>query len=467
MKILAEQIAALEETRTEKAQRMEEISQKSMDEGRTMDDAEAQEFDTEDTEVKRIDEELVRLRKLERMKAATAKPVEEQARENESHTIKTGEISVRAKDTQKLEPGMGFARVARCLALSHVHHKDAAQIAQSIYPGDEQTIEVIGKASVPAANTVTPSWAGNLINEGGAAFADFVEYLRPTTLLGQVESRLRRLPFDTPVLIQGSGGSGAWVQEGNAKPLTQWTYSRTKLSPLKVAAIAAITKETLMRSSAAADMLIRDELARSVRATIDMTFIDPSAAAVPNESPASILNGVTALTAHGDTGVIGVRCDIQNILTTFADNNMSVAGAFWVMPERVAIALHQMVNEIGNVAFPGVTPAGGTLAGLPVYVSNYVPTDSNGSVVALVKGDEIFLGDEGGVQVSMSDQASLVMDDDPSMSSAPATGPAQMVSMWQTNSVAVLVERFLNWQRRRAEAVAWMYVDWTACETVS
>jgi hypothetical protein len=38
-----------------------------------------------------------------------------------------------------------------------------------------------------------------------------------------------------------------------------------------------------------------------------------------------------------------------------------------------------------------------------------------------------------------------------------------VVSMFQTNSVAFLVERFINFQKRRNAAVAYATVGWTAC----
>jgi hypothetical protein len=49
------------------------------------------------------------------------------------------------------------------------------------------------------------------------------------------------------------------------------------------------------------------------------------------------------------------------------------------------------------------------------------------------------------------------------MDSTTPTGSNSMVSMWQTNSVAFLVERFVNWQKRRASAVVWANVNWNAC----
>lgn len=470
----AEHIAALEATKKEKAERMKEIHQKAVDESRTMDTAEAEEFETLESEIKIIDADLARTRKLKALEdaeKATATPVDDSDKRSSKVSVKAPN-TLQVKNTQKLDPGIAFARRARVKALAHLGlvngKREELDVAKAVYPDDSDLIQGIEKAAVAAANALTGngSWAGNLINEGGIAFADFVEYLRPRTLLGQVSDRLRRLPFDTPVLVQGSGASAKWVAEGNLKPLTSWTYTRTKMAPLKVAAIAAATKETLMRASVAADTLLRDELARAVGAAIDTKFISGDSA-VTDESPAGILQGLSPIAVSGGTTVADIRCDIAAFLTEFAENNLSLSGAFWVMPERIAIALSLIVNEVGAPAFPGITPNGGTLAGLPVFVTGYATTDSTGSTVALIKGDEIFLADEGGIQVSMSDQATLVMDDAPTGNSTTPTGVdasgQAVVSLWQANSVGFLVERFVNFARRRAEAVAWASVNWSAC----
>lgn len=461
-KTIAEHLVSLKATRDDAQKKLDDVLQKSIDEGRSMDTAERAEVDSLKAQIKTLDADIATFSERETLAAATAKPAEPEAKAKAEATAQPHTLQI--KNTEKLDPGMAFARVARCKAIAHINHQDPAQIAKSLYPSDDKLHSALtAKAAVSAASTIDATWAGNLVLDSGAAFADFVEYLRPRTLLGQISDRLRRLPFDTPVLVQGSGGSGGWVKEGVAKPLTEWTYTKTKLTPLKVAAIAVATKETLMRSSAAADALIRDELARAVGATIDTTFMSDTAA-VTDESPAGILNGIAALTLPGDATVAGIRCDVAAFLNAMAESNLSLSGAFWVMPERVAIALSLVANEVGAQAFPGVTPSGGTFAGLPVFVTSYADPDSNGSVVALIKGDEIFLGDEGGIQVSMSDQASLVMDNAPSMS-MDSTKPtaAQVVSLFQTNSVAWLVERFINFQRRRAQAVVWARVQWSAC----
>lgn len=469
MKTIKEQIADLQATRKAMAERMKEINAKAAEQSRTLDTGEQEEFDTCKANLTSIDKNIGNLRDLEAIETAeaadavTAKAVDDADKRKGS--VSTMRAPVEVKNTQKLQPGIGFARYARVKALAFTGQcnglRDEVQIAKAIYPDDDKLIESVQKAAVPAASTLSTTWAGNLINEG-SAFADFVEYLRPRTLYGQVRERLRSIPFDSPVLIQSTAGAGAWVKEGEAKPLTQWQYTRAKLTPLKVAAIAAATKELLMRSSVAADTFLRDELARAVGATIDGTFIS-EAAAVSDESPAGLLNGTAALTLSGGGDVAGVRCDIAAFLKALVGDNLTVSGAFWVMPETVAIDLSLMANEVGAQAFPGITPTGGTLAGLPVITSQYVPSSSEGPVVALIKGDEIFSGDEGGIQVSVSDQASLQMDNAPTQVSTGSTTATAVVSMFQTNSVAFLVERFLNWQKRRPQAVVWANVNWSAC----
>lgn len=460
-KTISEHLAGVKLAREDANKKMLAVAQKSVDEGRSMNSAEQEEFDALKAEIKSLDADIARYSELEAMQVKSAKPVTEQADDNANRAIHREPVQVKHAD--KTEPGILFARVARVKGLAKTGQagpSDPLLVARAVYPNDERLSSIFEKAAVSAASTGDTTWAGNLINDGGVAFADFVEYLRPRTLLGQISGRLRRLPFDTPVLVQGSAAAAGWTKEGVAKPVTEWTYTRTKLAPLKVAAIAAATKETLMRASVAADTLLRDELARAIGATIDTTFIDPAAAAVTDTSPAGVLNGVAATTLSAGGTLENIRKDIATLAKTLVAGNQSLANAFWVIPETVAVALSLAANEVGAQAFPGVSPTGGTLAGLPVFVSNYAGTDSTGSVVALIKGDEIFLGDEGGVQVSMSDQASLVMDSAPSMNSTSPTA-AQVVSMFQTNSVAFLVERFINWQRRRTQSLVWGRANWS------
>ncbi|WP_289105834.1 phage major capsid protein [uncultured Halomonas sp.] len=462
---IAEQIAALEASRSEKATRMAEVTQKSMDASRTMDDAEAEEFDTLETEVKRIDDDLARLRKLEAMQATNAKAVEPAAKaKSEAPAVAAPHIQM--KKPEDLDQGIAFARLAKVKALSKLDGESPRHVAKQLYGEDSSVFRIVSKAAVPAGTTQDGNWAASLVGDESSAFADFVEFLRPQTILGRFGQNgipsLRRVPFRVPLVGQTTGGDGYWVGEGQAKPLTKFDFGRKLLEPLKVANIAVCTEEVLRDSSPSAEMIVRDQLAAALRERMDIDFMDPTKAAVAGVSPASITNGVTAIPASGSGTADDVRADIRALFNAFITANNAPTTGVWVMPATTALALSLLQNPLGQAEFPGLSMTGGTLFGLPVIVSQYVPSDSSGANVSLVNASDIYLADDGGISVDMSREASLQMDNAPSHNSGtPAS--AQLVSMWQTNSVAFRAERTLNWMPRRSSAVAVLSgVNWGA-----
>jgi HK97 family phage major capsid protein/HK97 family phage prohead protease len=460
-----EQIKALEEKRTALAAERTTIQTKAVDEGRTKDAQEQDRFAEITAEVDAINKELDDLRVMEKDLIAAAKPVKGQ-NDVEAQSAR-GHAPVSVKNTQKLDKGIAFARAAKCLALGHLEHRDAIQIAKSLY-GDNESIvhatqRLVTKAAVAAATTSDATWAGPLVGDETNVFADFVEYLRPQTVLGRFGQggipALRRVPFRTPLIGQTSGGDGYWVGEGQAKPLTKFDFNRTTLEPLKVANIAVATMETVRDSSPAADEIIRDQLAAALRQRLDLDFIDPDKAASAGVSPASILNGVAGIASSG-TDADAVRADIKAVFGAFIAANNAPTSGVWLMSATTALALSLMMNPLGQSEFPGISMTGGTLFGLPVIVSEYVPSDSSGSLVALVNASDIYLGDEGGIDLSMSTEASLQMDSAPDN---PTTATTVMVSLWQRNLVGFRAERSINWARRRASAVAYLTgVNWGA-----
>ncbi|HEJ9974883.1 TPA: phage major capsid protein [Pseudomonas aeruginosa] len=470
MKTTAEQIAEFEATRVTKAAEMEAIMTKAAEAGETLDAEQSEQFDTLQAEIAAIDKHIGRLKLMQKAQAANAKPVTEEAGAQRMANVKTldfKEVQVRAKNTQKLEPGIAFARAAKCLALGHLEHRDAIGIAKSLYDGQDSIIaatqRLVTKAAVAAATTSDATWAGPLVGDETSVFADFVEYLRPQTILGRFGTNgipsLRRVPFRVPLIGQTSGGDGYWVGEGHGKPLTKFDFERKTLEPLKVANIAVATMEVIRDSSPSADVIIRDQLAAALRERLDIDFIDPAKAAVAGVSPASILNGVAGIPSSGNTAD-DVRADIRALFNAFIAANNAPTSGVWLMPATTALALSLMQNPLGQAEFPGISMTGGTLFGLPVIVSEYIPTASAGAVVALVNASDIYLGDEGGVDLSMSTEASLQMDNAPDN---PTTASTVLVSLWQRNLVGFRAERAINWARRRASAVAYLTgVNWGA-----
>lgn len=445
MATYAEQIAAFEAKLSANIKAMESIMEVAGKEGATLDAKGQEDFDGFESDNEAIDSHLKRLRTLEKSAAANAKPVSG-ANEKDAGVSRSHVVAAPRKQKQ-LAPGIAFARIAKVKALSKLDVMPVQEVAKNLYGEDSDVYGHFTKAAVAAATTSDPTWAGALVGDETSAFADFVEFLRPQTILGKFGVNgvpsLRQVPFRTPLIGQTSGGDGYWVGEGNAKPLTKFDFSRTTLEPLKVANIAVATMEALRDSSPSAEAIIRDQLVAALKQRLDVDFINPAKAAVAGISPASILNGVTPIPAAGTGTADDVRTDIRALFSAFIAANNAPTSGVWIMPTTIALALSLMLNPLGQPEFSGINMNGGTLFGLPVIVSEFATT------VSLVNANDIYVADEGQVSVDMSREASLQMDNAPAN---PGDATTVLVSLWQRNLVGFLAERTINWAKRRPEA---------------
>lgn len=456
-KTIAEQITTWEATRQAKSARMDEIMDKAADDGVTLDTAQKEEHDTLVQEVKDIDEHLTRLRDTEARNKSAAKPVSgddptKAAQSRSSHHV----ISV----SKQTPPGTEFARYAMCLAVAKAGGPVVAlEIARKAYP-DETRIHEVLKAAVGAGVTSDATWAGSLVQYQDFA-GDFIEFLRPMTILGKFGTNgipsLRRVPFNIRVAGQTTGGSGYWVGEGKPKPLTKFGFTTVTLTWAKVANIAVLTEEEVRFSNPSAEAKVRDALAGALIERLDIDFIDPTKAAVANVSPASITNGVAAIPVTG-TNAAAFRTDFKALMAPFIAGNISPTSAVLIMSATQALSLSLMLNALGQPEFPKITVNGGELMGIPVIVSEYLTTLGSPStqMIVLVNASDIYLADDGQVNITASGEASLEMLDSALVQDGVAGTGASLVSLWQNNLLGLKAERFINWSKRRAAAAQYL-----------
>ncbi|QWY83560.1 major capsid protein [Rhizobium phage RHph_X2_26] len=455
---LTAQITSLKNAIAVKSAELEALVNKSAETGETFDAEQAESFDTLTQEIEAAEKQIERFEKALALTAKAAKPVAKAAAVSASGAA-AARSAVVVKNTAAVEKGVGFAQFAICLGAAKGNLMQAKEIAQTRFP-DNHELNIAVKAAVAAGSTTDPAWAGPLVDSYQRFAGDFVEFLRPQTILGKFGTgsvpSLRRVPFNISIPAQISGGEGYWVGEGANKPLTKFDFSEVTLRFAKVANIAVLTEELLRLSNPSAEILVRDALADALRARLDVDFVDPAKAEVANVSPASITNGLTPVVSEG-VDAEAVRKDIKALFGAFiAANNAPTNGVF-IMSATLALALSLMQNPLGQSEFPGVGMNGGTFFGLPVIVSQHVA----GNVVILANASDILLADDGMVAIDASREASLQMD------SAPSAGATTLVSMFQTNSVAIRAERWITWKRRRTGSVAILTdVDWGGTESV-
>lgn len=424
--------------------RIMEIVGEVEESGSTFTEAQTAEFEGLSAEVKDIEADVKRLELALDIDKKSAAPVDK----NPGST--TPRAPVQVKQVQTGEKGTSFARFAMVVAAGKGNLMQSERLVETYFPNDAELNTSI-KAAVAAGTTTDATWAAPLVDSYQRFAGDFVEFLRPQTIIGKFGTggipSLRRVPFNIEIPSQISGGSGYWVGEGAPKPLTKFDFANVQLRWNKVANIAVLTEELIRFSNPAAEVLVRDALAAALLERLDIDFIDPAKAANGDISPASITNGVTAIVSTGND-VDAVNADIGAVMAAFITANNAPTSGVWIMSSVRALALSLLKEPLGNRAFPEINMNGGTFAGLPVIVSQYVPND----VVILVNAGDVYLADDGGVSVDSSRETSLQMDNAPTNASGTPTATT-LVSMFQTNSVALRAERYITWKRRRASGV--------------
>lgn len=451
----------LQETRDGLSARMKEIHEGCAGDFATLADNEREEFDTAASELDQVDVDIRRQKAIETAaRGATAVTSDVGNDPDRASNARRGKAEAQQP---KAEKGIALAQYMKMLGRAKGNAMQALHMAQSmgklIDPRAVMLLKGTVEGGTVAGTPTAGNWGMELVGSETSAFADFAEFLRPTTILGKFGTggvpSLRRVPFRVPLVGMTTGGIGYWVAEGKGKPVTKFGFSRTHLEPLKVAALCVVSMELLRDSSPAADPLIRDQLAAALREVEDQTFIDPAVTATLGKSPASITQGITPTPSAGNDAA-GVRTDIKAVFDQFIAANNAPTNGVWVMSQRTALSLSLMTNALGQTEdfAKAITMNGGAFAGLPVITSEYVPTDSTGAFVFLINASDVYYGDDGGITLDTSEHASIEMVDNPANDVITPTASAYTVSMFQTNSTAFRAEQTLDWMRRRDSAVA-------------
>ncbi|MEO7468908.1 MAG: phage major capsid protein, partial [Sphingobium limneticum] len=339
-----------------------------------------------------------------------------------------------------------YTRLVIAKTLARLDGVSAVGIAQQRWGKSDPNLVQVVRAAVAGGGTEAGEWGAELVHIDRYT-GDFIDFLYGQTVFDQLP--LREVPAN--INIAGSDGAATayWVGQSKSIPVTKADFFDVNLTALKVAALAVVSKELLRDSSPSAEMLVRDALVSASAQRVDQTFFSASAA-VANVAPAGILNGVTAIDSAGPD-VEGVIADVKALYASFIAAK-NAAGLQFATTQSLAKALGLMQNVMGNFAFPGLSANGGALLGDKLTAGDNIGA---GDLILLKPSDIYKIGDRG-VEVSLSTEAAIQMDSAPDGASDTPTPNANVVSMFQTESVAIKVVRPLNFAKRRASAVAYI-----------
>lgn len=330
-----------------------------------------------------------------------------------------------------------LSRPAGWLAGNVLRCRGLAKTAPLGHPDDPDAYvgDVIGATRIKSA--IAALDVGG--TSDGPVQRDFLGQVLPLTLLGRLPG-LRLRPFKSRALVCTGGTRGAFVAEGAATPMSGLQMTRgSRLEGRRVSALDVTSREQLMLEPGL-DGAVTQELAGGFAGVVDAALLDPTADGT-GAAPAGILHGAASTAATGDAA--------QDVLTLFA----GYVGDW----RRAAIILHPATSVALGLALEGsasdtsLGATGGRLAGVPAIASEAVPYDSTGSTIAILDIGALAAA-LAVTEVVAGEEASILMDDAPSMTSTSPTA-AQLVSMFQSGSVAFRAEGVADWQLLRADAI--------------
>lgn len=441
MRTLAEQLQELKDARALKAARLKELTELIQTKTASVDDN--SEFDGLMLEIEQLDQEI-RLKKAECLSAESAEPVTPKKRTAPA-------IHIKGEDADEKFQGQNFTRMVIAKALSKVDDISAVGIAKRRWGKTNPTLVRLIKAAVEGGGSGSGEWGAELVSADNRYTSDFIEFLHAKTIFDQLP--LREVPANVSIKGQDGAATGYWVGESAAIPASAQDFSSINLTPLKVAALAVVSNELLRDSSPSAEALVRDALVKASSQRVDSTFFSTSAASA-GISPAGILNGLTGKSASG-TDADSLRSDIKTIIQDFITAK-NASNLHVIMNPGLAISIQMLYNALGNPEFPDITQEGGRLLGMPAHTGDNVDITD----LIILKPDDIYRIADGGVQISISKEATIEMNDAPAMDSQAPTGPSgATVGMFQTESTAIKVVRPINFQTRRTGSSVVGYVD--------
>lgn len=323
---------------------------------------------------------------------------------------------------------MGECTALVPLAAQVVNGRDIVGVVSD--PRRAKELEMARK-TIDAGILGSTSWASSLAS-WQTLYDDRVLSMRNEFLMpAMVASGMIHAVPGIRLPVQTLTGPGATVAEVAWKPTSRQSYVGLTTSPFKTNTCGIYSKEMARFGGPGAERLITTSLRNGVGTAGDLAAI------------AVIVSGLTPIVSSNSS-----RADLREAFNA-VDMGQFSRPLIFAAPKLVKqMALDGTAD--GPMAYPDmVMPTGGSISGVPVLAIDALhDLDAYGDCLIVLDATQ-FAGAMMGMNVTASGSASILMDASPS-------GPAQLVSMFQTNSVAVLAEEFFTLERVRDTAAAFV-----------
>jgi len=334
----------------------------------------------------------------------------------------------------RTEPGL-MAQWAKTLMLTGGHPAMALELANQM-KAHPRVIEAT-KSSIGAHWTGDPDVPGVL--DVSYITTTFLPFLRTASLFyTALDMGMARIPLQQRVSLISASATAFIRAEGAAIPVSRMKIEAGGVERRGAHAIVVMTKELLNSAGSTGEAMISRELRRAIAPTVDAEFFE------------IVTENITPISSSGAGGLAAVA-DIQKLIA--AVEPTSESRLLIGMAADVARDGSTLTWPVGGFVFPELRPTGGSILGVDVVVSSALPAGT----ITLIDTTGL-AGDAELISLEASDDTTVAMSTDPDNE---APEDLEMVSMFQTRSVALKASAYFGVQRFRDNAVALIEgVEW-------
>ncbi len=313
-----------------------------------------------------------------------------------------------ATNAETRERASDFVRLAACKAL-RLSPREAEDLCAS-----PRVVEIL-KSPIGAGVTSADKIYGSMVSA-------FLISLRAISVFERIASEAAlRLSTVRPLVfgIFSQAVTAGAATEGAARSVRVLGVGNTNLTPATAESTVVVSRDLIAALDAEGLNALNRELSGAVALACDAAAA--TALASVNSSEA-ISNG---------SSFSAMLVDLERLL--HAVPIALDSKPFFVMPQPQVKSLAAAAASAG---IGSVGPLGGSILGVEILVSDAWPLRT----ISLVDASRVIAASEP-LMLSQADQATLQMDSSPTNASGPSVTATSLVSMWQTNSVALRAYR--------------------------
>lgn len=352
-------------------------------------------FDAKDAEINGVDAEIEREARLEKARAAAARPLP---------STDPAPAMTPAEPAAPRVKGGAFANIVQALGACKGIPQLAASYAEGQNWADKDGIaKALGSSTAAGGGFIVPDQYSS----------DIIELLRNETVIMRAGPKFMPLSGTSNVAKLTAGANGGYIGENTNIGKEQQTFGQLRMTAKKLASLVPVSNDLIRNSSPSVTSLIRDDMVSGLSVTADAAFIrDLGTGAAPKGIRYWAASG--NVTATNGTTAANIESDLSDAMGALQDNNSPMVRPVWLMAPRSHRHLYKLRDTNGNLVYPELrqTDGGapnGRLYGYPVFLTNNIPTNlggsSNETEIYFVDMAQVVIGEETGIELMVSDTA--------------------------------------------------------------